>query len=97
MSTERKPFLKRLTFTKYILIFNGESHSFLPKILAFCKKEKIICKFKNKTQTGRIRYEVTGEWKNTGWNTNGLREFIKREYDEFYYYDKELKKMLKDQ
>jgi len=96
MSTERKPFLKQLTSTKYILIFNGESHSFLPKILAFCKEENIICRFKSKTQFGRIRYEITGVWKDKGWNVNKLREFIKREYDEFYYYDKELKKMLKN-
>lgn len=93
----RRPYIKKYNSNSYMIIFGDHNNFFIQQVLAYCKASRLNYE-RCDTPNGRVRYKITQP--NFGIMfpsaIKDLKTYIKDEYDEFHFYNKEMTKYVKE-
>ncbi len=83
----KKPYLRRKKDNKVVVMFNQHNHDFGGLIFAYCELNGISCIQTTSSLTGHKRFELSCSYI----QARNIGDYIKTRYDEFSYYNKQLK------
>ena len=92
----RRPYVKRYNSSSYMIIFGDHNNFFIQQVLAFCKS--IFINYERcDSPSGRVRYRIHQQHGVMFPSAiTDLKVFIKDEYDEFHFYNREMTKFVKE-
>jgi len=78
-----------------MIIFGDHNNFFIQQVLAFCDRAMIKYE-RHDTSAGRVRYRINQQYGVMFPSAiKDLKIFIKDEYDEFHFYNREMTKFVK--